>query len=195
MSKAETTRSYILQKSFDLIYQNGYQATSIDDIIATTRVTKGAFYYHFKNKEEMGLAVIKEFISHNMTAFATSHLKNPGDVRTNIYKMMEALLLKNDLFKVEYGCPAVNLIEEMSAHNASFHKSLKRLMVGWQSEIESALTAAQERGEMTKAHDPKLVAQYINANYAGVRYLGKVHGKSAYKTFLHEFKKYLNSLN
>ncbi len=48
MKKAEVTRLNILQKAFELIYVNGYQTTSIDQIIATTQVTKGAFFYHFK---------------------------------------------------------------------------------------------------------------------------------------------------
>ena len=194
MSKAETTRNYIIQKSFDLIYKKGYQSTSIDDIIATTQVTKGAFFYHFKSKEEMGLAVIQEKLTPGMIAFSTSFLKEPGDVRINIYKMMEALLLKNDFFVVEYGCPVVNLAEEMSAVNPAFQKLLKRLTVNWQSEIESALATAQDSGQISKEHDIKKITQYVTANYGGVRYLGKLFGKSAYKTFLYEFKRYLNSI-
>ena len=62
MKKADATRKYILERAFNLTYQNGYQATSIDRIIETTEVTKGAFYYHFKNKEEMGIALIKAVI-------------------------------------------------------------------------------------------------------------------------------------
>lgn len=43
MNKAESTRLTILEKAFKLIYEKGYQTTSIDDILATTKVTKGAF--------------------------------------------------------------------------------------------------------------------------------------------------------
>jgi TetR/AcrR family transcriptional repressor of nem operon len=195
MSKAESTRSYIIQKSFDLIYKKGYQSTSIDDIIASTQLTKGAFFYHFKTKEAMGLAVIKEKMTPGMVAFSTALLRSPGDVRTNIYKMMEALLLKNDFFIVEHGCPVVNLVEEMSAINPTFQKSLKRLILNWQSEIENALAEAQVNGQISKDHDIKKIVQYITANYGGVRYLGKLFGKSSYKTFLGEFKKYLDNIN
>jgi TetR/AcrR family transcriptional repressor of nem operon len=69
MKKAATTRLTILQKAFELIYVKGYQTTSIDDIIATTQVTKGAFYYHFKNKDEMGLAIINEILKHTHEKF------------------------------------------------------------------------------------------------------------------------------
>lgn len=43
MKKSQATRIDILKKAFQLIYPKGYQATSIDDILATTKVTKGAF--------------------------------------------------------------------------------------------------------------------------------------------------------
>lgn len=62
MKKSEATRLNILRKAFELIYEKGYQTTSVDEIIATTQVTKGAFYYHFKTKDEMGLAIINELM-------------------------------------------------------------------------------------------------------------------------------------
>jgi len=44
MTKAEGTRMMILQTALKLIYRQGYQATSIDEIIAGTSVTKGALF-------------------------------------------------------------------------------------------------------------------------------------------------------
>lgn len=67
MKKAETTRLIILQKASELIYAKGYQNTSVDDIIATTQVTKGAFYYHFRTKDEMGIAIINEILKPTLT--------------------------------------------------------------------------------------------------------------------------------
>src|SRR5262245_36480141 len=125
MSKAKATRADILQKAFELIYQNGYQATSIDDMLATTGVTKGALYYHFKNKEEMGLAIIDEVIYNEVFPFIKAKLEASDDVRQNLYNMMSGLLLKHSFFKVEYGCPAVNLMSEMAPVNELFRKTLK----------------------------------------------------------------------
>ena len=62
MSKAAATRHDILEKAFQIIYTKGYQTTSVDEIIAATKVTKGAFYYHFRNKDEMGVAIINEIV-------------------------------------------------------------------------------------------------------------------------------------
>ena len=53
MGNAAATKYVILEKAFELIYEKGYQATSIDDIIAKTKVTKGAFFYNFKNNTQI----------------------------------------------------------------------------------------------------------------------------------------------
>lgn len=194
MSKAKSTRMNIIQKSFELIYEKGYQATSIDDIIATTQLTKGAFFYHFKNKEEMGLAVINELLYPYMIPFLDNNLERTGDVRENIYRMMEVLLLEDKFFKVQYGCPTVNMVEEMAPHNPAFRKALTRVLRLWQFEIEQAITSAQNEGRLAKEHNAKNIAQYVTAGYGGARYMGKIFGKASYESYLQELKRYLYSL-
>jgi TetR/AcrR family transcriptional repressor of nem operon len=194
MSKAAATRRGILHKAFELIYLKGYQATSIDEIIATTTVTKGAFFYHFKNKEEMGLAMINEVMYPGMVPYMIDVLGKTDEVLDDIYDMMKGLLLLNSFFKVEYGCPAVNLADEMAPLNESFRKALMHLMVAWQQAIEESLRKAQATGRISKAYEPKQIALYITAGYSGVRNMGKVFGKSFYTEYLMQFKIYLDSL-
>jgi TetR/AcrR family transcriptional repressor of nem operon len=194
MSKAAATRHTILQKAFELIYLKGYQATSIDEIIATTAVTKGAFFYHFKNKEEMGLAMINEVMYPGMAPYMINALGKTDDVLEDIYKMIKGLLLSNPFFKVEYGCPAVNLVDEMAPLSEPFRKALMHLMVEWQRAIEENLLKAQNAGRLNKAYKPKEVAMFITANYSGVRNMGKVFGRPSYVEYLKQFKVYLNTL-
>lgn len=194
MSKAETTRSYIIQKSFDLIYQKGYQATSIDDIIATTQVTKGAFFYHFKNKEQMGLGIISDLLYPNLHNMMVIPLKNSTDPITDIYQMMEKLLLDQVFFNVNYGCPAINLIEEMSPVNDSFKKALSKLVSTWHDSIVAAIQSAQLAGSINSEISGEEIAVTVISGYGGVRTLGKVMGRNAYQTYLRGLKKYLTKL-
>ncbi|HEY6902460.1 MAG TPA: TetR/AcrR family transcriptional regulator [Puia sp.] len=195
MSKAQDTRMMILQKAFDLIYRQGYQATSIDEIIATTDLTKGALFYHFKNKEEMGLAIINELMYPGLIGYMKAPLNRTGDIRKDLYDMMENLLLQSPFFKVEYGCPAVNLIDEMAPLNKSFQKALTRIVREWQALIEVAIAGAQARNQLDAAHDPKVIAIYITSNYSGIRNMGKILGAKAYTSFLKAFKNYLDQLD
>ena len=41
----------------------GFQSASLDTILASAGVTKGALYYHFNSKEALGYAVVEEIIA------------------------------------------------------------------------------------------------------------------------------------
>ncbi len=54
------TKDKILTESKALVLANGFAGTSIDQILERTSITKGAFFYHFKSKNELAKALIKE---------------------------------------------------------------------------------------------------------------------------------------
>lgn len=194
MSKAAATRLTILQKAFELIYANGYQATSIDDIITNTAVTKGAFFYHFKNKDEMGLAMIQEVLYPGMHHAMIDPLTNADNPVQEIYKMMKGLLLEDPNFNVKYGCPAVNLIEEIAPLSNPFNKALSKLTTQWQEAIEINIKNGKAAGKIRKDVHPTQTALFIMTGYGGIRNLGKLYGKDCYSLYLKELKRYLNSL-
>ncbi|WP_417368706.1 TetR/AcrR family transcriptional regulator [Flavobacterium beibuense] len=192
--KAAATRLNILQKAFELVYQNGYRTTSVDEIIATTQVTKGAFFYHFKNKDEMGLAMINEVMQPGMRKSLIEALPNNGNPVEEIYNMMESLLLKDPFFIIKYGCPAINMVEEMASYNEAFNKALSQLVIQWEEAITTTLEKGKTIGKINPDTNPKEVAQYIISGYGGIRNLGKIYGKPSYISYLSQFKNYLNTL-
>ena len=195
MKKAAITRLEILQKAFELIYVKGYQTTSIDDIIATTLVTKGAFYYHFKTKDEMGLAIINEILRPTLTNSFVAPLNAHHDPLKAIYNLMHSLLMENEFLKVELGCPASNLTQEMTPWNADFSSALKELSKQW----IKTMTAAIERGKknhcVRKDINAKQATIFIISGYWGIRNFGKLeNNKKIYQPYLRQLKVYLDSL-
>jgi TetR/AcrR family transcriptional repressor of nem operon len=194
MSKAEVTRSTILHKAFELIYRQGYQATSVDVIIATTQVTKGAFYYHFKNKDEMGLAMIQEVMYPGLYNALVQPLLEAQYPAREIYTMMHEILLNNSFFDVKYGCPAINLIEEMAPLNEAFRTALSGLMIQWQQSIQKSILKGKETGSIRQEADPEQVACFVLAGYSGIRNIGKILGVSCYHVYLKSLQSYLSGL-
>lgn len=194
MTKAAETRLAILKKAFELIYTNGYQTTSVDDIIATTQVTKGAFYYHFKNKDEMGLAVINELMAPTMQTNFIEPLKNSQNPLNDIYTLIKELLLNNPFLKMEYGCPASNLTHEMSPVNNAFNVVLSDLSKQWQQAIEDCLNKGKKAGQVNNNVNARQTAFFIMSGYWGIRNLGKLcNNADCYQTYLKELKKYLKN--
>lgn len=60
-SKGEDTRERILAAAERLILARGYRGTSLDEILAATGLTKGAFFHHFPSKADMALALLERF--------------------------------------------------------------------------------------------------------------------------------------
>ncbi len=194
MSKADNTRLTILRTAFDLVYANGYQLTSVDDIIAKTHVTKGAFYYHFRSKDAMGLAMIKEVMYPGMRQALIEPLMHGKDPVHEIYEMMKGLLFHNPFFQTRYGCPAINLIEEMAPVSKPFQKALQSLVEEWQDIMASVIENGKKVGRIDHQVNGKLVANFIAVGYGGVRNMGKLYGEGAYHNYLKELKKYLETL-
>ncbi len=195
MSKASSTRLAILQKAFELIYTKGYQTTSIDDILATTKVTKGAFYYHFKNKDEMGLAVINELMKPALAGGFIQPLQKYDNPLEGIYHLMHNLLLKNDFLRVEYGCPAANFTQEMTPWNKDFSEILNALTQQWMELMAAAIEQGKQKGYVRKNVNAKQVTLFIMSGYWGIRNFGKLENSSKiYTPWLKELKNYLNAL-
>lgn len=195
MKKAAITRLNILQKAFELIYEKGYLTTSIDEILATTAVTKGAFYYHFKNKDEMGIAIINELLKPSFKATFLTPLQSGGDTIQTIYDMMRVILMDNEILKVEYGCPASNLTQEMAPWNAEFTKALNDLSLEWKDAIIGCIENGKKEGNIRPEVKAEQVAIFIMSGYWGIRNIGKLsNSKSVYLVYLQQLKDYLETL-
>lgn len=53
IKKRQPTKSRIIKAAWKLFYKNGYQDTTVDEIIALSKTSKGTFYHYFKGKEAL----------------------------------------------------------------------------------------------------------------------------------------------
>lgn len=195
MKKSEATRQNILQKAFELIYTNGYQTTSVDEIIATTQVTKGAFYYHFKTKDEMGLAIINERMRPTFKNTFIEPFQSDVNPLDTIYNLMHHLLMENEDLKVEYGCPASNFTQEMAPWNIEFTKALNELSLEWEKAMIGAIEKGKENGKIKYDINAKEITVFVMSSYWGVRNLGKLeNSKGVYLIYLKGLKSYFDTL-
>lgn len=59
-SKGQRTRDEILQASARLFSLHGYHNTSTADILAAVSLSKGAFYHHFRSKQDLAQAILEQ---------------------------------------------------------------------------------------------------------------------------------------
>jgi AcrR family transcriptional regulator len=73
------TRDKLLKAAFEEIYRRGFQAASLDTILAKAGVTKGALYHHFPDKGALGYAVVRGFLLQRWSVGSRCREGGPGD--------------------------------------------------------------------------------------------------------------------
>lgn len=58
--KGSEKRSMILDQALELFVQKGYAATSMEDIVKRTGVSKGSIYYHFASKDDLFVSMVEK---------------------------------------------------------------------------------------------------------------------------------------
>lgn len=51
--KRQSTKARIVKAAWNLFYKNGYEQTTVEEIIAASKTSKGTFYHYFKGKEAL----------------------------------------------------------------------------------------------------------------------------------------------
>lgn len=195
MKKAAATRWRILNHAFELIYAKGFQQASIDDILVTTQVTKGAFYYHFKNKEAMGLAMIRELIQPQMEKWLLHPFAQTQDPLHTLYTVFRGLLLSDPQLLPAQGCPTANLIQELAPTQTTFTSALQTVWATCAEAMTKAIEYGQQTGVVRTNVCAKNIVSFVWAGYWGTRTLAKIQPPTAtYNAYLSTLKDYLAQL-
>ena len=116
----EKTREDLLYAAYEEIWKSGFRAASLDAILTQAGVTKGALYHHFRNKRELGYAVVEEVVRGKM-------LKRWIEPLDRAHNPIDALLGLRERTPPEemaqlcrYGCALNNLAQEMSPVDEGF---------------------------------------------------------------------------
>ena len=172
--KPDETRRAILDAAFAEMHQHGFQATSVNDILARAGLTKGGFYHHFPTKNALGFAVVEEVIRdliHSTWLAAMEGRDDPLAALAEQMRRVAAGLPDSPL--LTYGCPLNNLAQEMSALDDDFRTRLNAVFDYWIGGIASALRAGQARGTVRAEVDADATAAFIVAALEGCMSLAK----------------------
>ena len=174
--KSRETQELIINKSFDLFYERGYNATSIPDIMKKTSLSKGAFYHHFKNKHEIGKKVIEVIIRKRIKEGFIVPL---SDINNNVPELLLDVFtnrIKNYSEREKaLGCPANNLIGEIGYSEEDFRIILKTLIEEWREALIKTIDIGKYRGEINSKVNSSSTAISLICAFEGVRSVRKVY--------------------
>lgn len=163
----ERSRKEILEVAFMEVFTNGFQGVSIDDIVAKTKLTKGAFYHQFPTKLDMGYALVDEVIKPMIIERWIKPLESYENPLDGILAQMKTLIGEADPKHLKLGCPLNNLVQEMSPIDKEFHKRLQIALNLWIDEMEKQLKRAKKSGYLKSDVNTKQVAHFVVMAHEG----------------------------
>jgi len=141
------TEKLLVDITFELLYQKGYCATSLMDILKIANVTKGAMYYHFDSKNRLVLATMQHYLEMLLEAhWIAPFEESDAPIETLINQINDYLAMFADekkILKIKHGCPLSNFVLDMSDKDEAFFQYLQSVYSRWQDSNEKALTKAQ----------------------------------------------------
>jgi TetR/AcrR family transcriptional regulator, transcriptional repressor for nem operon len=168
---SERTRERLLRAASREIYRSGFQSASLDAILASTGVTKGALYYHFKSKEGLGYAVVEEIIASDVRDQWVRPLQSVKDPIGALIGAVQRIPVRPE--DVRGGCQLNNLAQEMSPLDAGFRKRLAMIFDAWRRAVATVLREGQTRGSVRRDVQPTDAAGLLIAMVEGYGSLAK----------------------
>jgi TetR/AcrR family transcriptional repressor of nem operon len=165
--KGELTREQILQAAKKLFMARGYFNTSIYDLFEKAEITKGAFYHHWKTKEELALTILDEMRNaYQKHLFPT--LRAEGRARDQIESALRTIRDLNSNPDWVYCRLLATWSAELGTADDPLGKGVQEMRQQMLGFWEQLLHRAQEQGDLRKDIAPKELSFLIMSMILGV---------------------------
>jgi TetR/AcrR family transcriptional repressor of nem operon len=167
----EYDREEVLEKTTDLFWERGFEATSMNEVVARSGLNKHSLYNEFGDKEGLFLLCINEYVNKSIKALRDILTKKPLGL-SNIEKFFDN--------RVDYaaakdckGCLLFNSVTEKEILSKEVNQKVKSLISSLNVSFYNCLKAAQDNNEISSDKNCKVLASYITCFLSGLVNVGK----------------------
>ena len=193
------TRDKILDVGKTLALRQGHVATSVDEIIEEAGITKGTFFYHFKTKQDLAVALIEKF-AENDVEILKENLANAEKLSKDPLQQLLIFVgliqkLHENLDASSIGC----LFASYSYENQLIDKNVKAIVSD--TILEWRNTLSDKIKKIIKQYPPR---QNVNPNELADMFTVTLEGAYVFTRLMHQpelvnqhlehYKNYIESL-
>ncbi|MGO1469367.1 MULTISPECIES: TetR family transcriptional regulator C-terminal domain-containing protein [Bacillota] len=167
MDKKLNNKQKIIQDSIRVMYLNGYNATSVQQLVDAADIPKGSFYYYFKTKEEYAFEALEYYMNdmgmERFLLFEDDQVL-PLDRIKNFYRSKIDNLRDEDY---KLGCFLGNLSQELADVNMEFSNITEKFYKQIAKRIEKCIVIAQETYNFKPIIEPTVLSNTIVNSWQG----------------------------
>ena len=162
MAEAPDRKQDLIEAGRQLFLAGGYSATSVDAICQEAGVTKGAFFHHFKSKDDFA----REILTDTWQPVLVAHEDGAGDPDPR------EELGRHIRFMVGWICDAGRLMpmlaQELGSSNPEIGAQVRGYFETWMGYLMARLKAAADSKGKADTADLESVKDFIVATTEGV---------------------------
>jgi len=151
----------VLDAAMKAFWANGYEATSLADLVSVTGLHKGSLYQAFGDKHSLFIQTLKRYL-HNVRHCKNQSLRQAdtplGGIRAVLHGFID--MSENDS-DCPQGCMAVKMLVEMAPHDADVQRIMEEHKNGMQATMQERLQAAQANGDLSEEKSVETITALI----------------------------------
>ena len=188
-------RKRLLDAAMQVIRRQGYSATSVDDICGAAGLTKGAFFYHFKSKEELAVAAAAHFSAMAEALFAAAPYRQLGDPLDRLlgYVDFRGAMIEGPI--PDFTCLLGTMVQEAYATHPGIRQACDTYIGVHAVAVAKDIAAAKARYAPDAAWSAESLALHTQAVLQGAFILAKAkNGNAIARDCVAHLRRYLELL-
>ncbi|WP_088041937.1 TetR/AcrR family transcriptional regulator [Bacillus sp. EAC] len=160
----------VLQKATELFRYQGYEKTSLQDLVSHMGIHRRSLYDTFGDKHTLFIKALEHY-DHKMKKKMDIQVKNSSTVKDAIRSILEMTIYQDNEKSV--GCLTINSAVELTLHDQEVAEKIEQNFSKTEKIILELLLRGHDSGEIPKHHDIEKLSQFIHNSYVGLRVLVK----------------------
>ncbi|WP_342537615.1 TetR/AcrR family transcriptional regulator [Sporosarcina sp. FSL K6-1540] len=161
----------VLRKAMELFWQQGYEKTSMQELVDYMGIHRRSIYDTFGDKRTLFLSAL----SHYEELITSETKKRVGSkllVKQGIREVFNMIIYPN--LNLPKGCLSVNAAVELSLLDEEIATKIAEMFTKTEALFYELLKHGQKNGEISKNHDPEVLSLFLHNSLVGLRVLVKI---------------------
>ncbi len=167
--EAQQTKEALLAAALEVFYQRGVSRASLHEIATAAGVTRGALYWHFKNKEDLFDALFQQVFCQLRTQLQHDiDTSSPGALNNMMQAMEQMFFRMSSDESYRKFCYILYLNCEHTADNKAIVKLLQKYQNLWWQNLCTVFQMSCEQNILPQDSDIEQAALYFQALFMGL---------------------------
>ena len=153
------TQTQVIDSASLLFKTQGYRATSIDQLLQATNLSRSSLYSGFGNKEALYLTVIDQVA--NQSACLFFDVMQSSSPEEFIRAFFRSYFADNSAHEPGIGCLLVNTVVELADTEPELVKHAMKYLILVEQSLTAYFKQAQQAGQLNNQHDPAALAKFF----------------------------------